>query len=92
MAERTRPERARLDQPRVERRTLRPNIDPEAFGRLVSAAYHDLLGRAPDTPGQTYWVTQLEHGLAPAQLLARFAGSAEFIAAKGSLDKLIHSL
>jgi len=60
--------------------------NPEAFGRLVSAAYHDLLGRAPDAPGQTYWVTQLEQGLAPSQLLARFAGSAEFIAAKGGLN------
>ena len=34
MADRpTRVERERLDQPREERRTLRPNIDPEAFGR-----------------------------------------------------------
>jgi len=59
---------------------------PEAFGRLVNAAYHDLLGRAVDPQGQTIWVTQMEHGLAPSQLLARIAGSAEFIAAKGGLN------
>ena len=34
MAERqTRVERDRLDQPRIERRTLRPHLDPEAFGQ-----------------------------------------------------------
>ena len=33
MAERNRPRIDRLDQPRVERRTLRPHLDPDAFGQ-----------------------------------------------------------
>src|SRR5262249_33352542 len=61
---------------------------PEAHARQVAAAYHELLGRNPDPAGLRYWVTVLDQGLTPARLLARIAGSAEYIAlrAPGGLD------
>jgi S-layer protein len=43
---------------------------------LVSALYENVLGRAPDAPGLTYWVGQ---NLTAAQLLQVFAQSPEFI-------------
>jgi hypothetical protein len=58
---------------------------PEALARVVTAAYQDVLGRAPDLQGLASWTGALGNGLAPSQLLAKLAASPEFINAQGGL-------
>jgi uncharacterized membrane protein len=56
MARRERPQRARLDQPKAERRvSLRPDYDPEAFGRL-SERFARFLGTARFIIGMTIFI------------------------------------
>jgi len=43
----------------------------------VDAMYQDLLGRAPDPQGETYWVTQLDQGTSRATVALGFAASPE---------------
>ncbi len=53
------------------------NPDPTTF---VTALYHNVLGRAPDTPGLTGWVNALASGqLSFAQVALGFTESPEFI-------------
>ncbi len=59
---------------------------PEADARLVEAAYQAILGRAPDAAGLAGWVSQLEHGMTPSQLIAAILSSPEVIARGGGLD------
>jgi hypothetical protein len=47
----------------------------EAF---FCATYEDLLGRAPDPGGLTYWVPQLAGGVSDESVMAAFVGSPEF--------------
>ncbi|MDQ1495347.1 MAG: hypothetical protein QOG69_1830 [Actinomycetota bacterium] len=56
MARRERPQRSRLDQPKAERRvSLRPDYDPEAFGRL-SERFARFLGTARFIIGMTVFI------------------------------------
>ncbi len=88
MRPRSWPRGTRILQSGVPRQTVAFDIvtSPEADTRLVTAAYQTLLGRAPDAAGLAYWVSQLEHGMTPSQLLAAIASSSEFIARDGGLD------
>jgi hypothetical protein len=77
-------------QDRVPRESVAGEIvtSLEADARLVTAAYHDLFQRNPDSGGLSAWVAALQGGLTPAQLLAVLASSQEFIdlTAQGVLD------
>lgn len=52
-----------------------PNFSAE---QIVAAAYHALLGRAPDEPGQQAHVYRLHGGDSLADVLRSFVGSPEF--------------
>lgn len=55
----------------------------EAF---VTACYHNVLGRSPDSGGFDWWLTQLKSGqVSRASLLASMSDSAENIAMTGSI-------
>src|SRR5262249_47146872 len=56
---------------------------PEYYTDIVAAAYHRYLGRAPDGPGLTGWVTLMEHGFSDERLEAYFLGSVEYISHHG---------
>jgi hypothetical protein len=49
-------------------------------GGFVQTLYHNLLGRAPDSPGESYWSgrTQLANGASHVGLVLDFMGSPEF--------------
>ena len=56
---------------------------PEYYTDFVAAAYQRYLGRAPDGPGLTGWVSLMEHGLSDERLEACFLGSVEYISHHG---------
>jgi len=62
----------------------------ESEGRLVTAAYQEVLGRAPDPAGLSGFVGALQAGQTPSQLLADLAGSQEFINDQGGLDVVVN--
>lgn len=48
--------------------------------QYVMAVYHDVLGRAPDASGLTYWSSQLDQGVAVSSVAAAIAHSVEYYA------------
>jgi len=56
---------------------------PEYYGNIITGAYNQYLGRAPDPAGLAYWIAQMQGGLSDEQLEAGFIGSPEFIANHG---------
>jgi hypothetical protein len=52
----------------------------EYLDDLVANDYRTYLGRAPDAPGETYWVGRLQSGATPEQVAIGFITSAEFAA------------
>jgi hypothetical protein len=59
----------------------------EYYSNFVTAAYQRYLGRAPDGPGLSGWVTAMQHGLSDERLEASFLGSAEYVANHGGLGQ-----
>jgi RHS repeat-associated protein len=57
----------------------------EYYTRVITAAYQNYLGRAPDAPGLAAWVSAMEQGYSDERLEAGFIGSAEFIQQNGGL-------
>lgn len=57
--------------------TVRPWVDRGSLERLVTAMYHDLLGRAPDDAGRAYWVDRLSHGESRAAVALALVRSSE---------------
>lgn len=56
---------------------------PEHGRLVVTQAYEDYLGRAPDSAGLDYWVGALGRGVTDEQLAASMVASDEFFAAAG---------
>lgn len=48
--------------------------------QLVNAMYQNVLHRAPDAGGQSFWVDALKNGGTPAQMLSAFSESGENVA------------
>ena len=48
-------------------------------GRAVDALYNDVLGRAPDTAGRTYWVAHFNAATIAAQILYSAEGRAQLV-------------
>jgi uncharacterized repeat protein (TIGR01451 family) len=53
---------------------------------FVAGLYHDLLGRAPDTTGQAFWLAKLQAGLSPEQVAAGFLSSQEALRRRVDAD------
>lgn len=56
----------------------------EAFADTVKTDYQYFLGRDADTAGLDFWVKQLTNGWTQEKVEAGFAGSSEYIQAKGN--------
>jgi hypothetical protein len=56
---------------------------PEYANNLVTAAYHKLLGRAPDAQGLASWVNELQQGMSDEQMEAAFVSSPEYLQQHG---------
>ncbi|HEX5442235.1 MAG TPA: DUF4214 domain-containing protein, partial [Pirellulales bacterium] len=56
---------------------------PERLRQVVTQAYHDYLGRAPDADGLNYWVAAIGLGVTDEQLAASMIASDEFFQAAG---------
>jgi hypothetical protein len=56
---------------------------PEHFASYITAEYHNLLGRDPDSAGFNSWMTQMENGLAPEAVEAGITASNEYIQNQG---------
>lgn len=54
----------------------------DALATYVDALYHDLLGRAADPSGQTYWAGRLEQGEYPCAAAASIVSSREYLVDK----------
>lgn len=52
-------------------------------GQFVQQVYGNVLGRAPDGAGLTYWTDQLSRGMTRGRLMIGFSESPEFIARVG---------
>lgn len=50
---------------------------PSRASSYVDRLYDNVLDRDPDPAGWDYWMEQLEEGMSPAEVLTRFADSAE---------------
>jgi hypothetical protein len=61
-------------------------------GRFVDQVYRNVLGRAAEPEGRTYWIGQLEAGLGRGTLMLAFSESAEFITRTGTADLLLAPL
>lgn len=48
-----------------------------SHAELVDRYYFNMLGRAPDPSGRNYWITELDRGYSPVEMLASFSESAE---------------
>lgn len=59
-----------------------PTEEPSAW---LASLYENLLGRSADEEGQAYWLSQLEQGLNPAQIVILFTLSAEAAATYSTL-------
>jgi hypothetical protein len=46
---------------------------------FVDRVYRNVLGRAPDANGLTYWTTRLNGGVPRGQVMANFSQSSEFV-------------
>ncbi|HSV46084.1 MAG TPA: DUF4214 domain-containing protein, partial [Ramlibacter sp.] len=57
-------------------------LDPRTsvYGRQVTAAYEDILGRAPDAEGLNYWIDQLINGDSDERMRERITASATYMA------------
>lgn len=67
-----------------EFRTLYGTLDDGAF---VDRVYQNVLGRAPDASGRTYWVGQLRKGVSRGKVMTGFSESPENkTATKGATD------
>ena len=55
-------------------------------GRYVKQVYHDLLGRAPEPDGLTFWVNTLDSGTPESAVATSFAGSYEYRAINVTAD------
>ncbi len=58
----------------------------EYFTNLIDADYQKFLSRLPTSTEVTYYLNELNNGQSDANLLAGFAGSAEFYKASGGTD------
>ena len=45
---------------------------------FVNLVYRNVLGRAPDTQGAAFWLSQLGHGVSRGQVMANFSQSREY--------------
>lgn len=45
---------------------------------LVELLYHNVMGRAADSAGRTYWTAELEGGMSQARMLLLFSDASEF--------------
>jgi hypothetical protein len=50
----------------------------EAMEFYLGSLYHGALGRAPDSAGLQYWISQLDNGMAPDQVLRGIWASFEY--------------
>lgn len=57
-----------------------------SYGDFVASAYNKYLGRAPDGPGLSYWVGQMQSGVTDEQLESNFLASPEYVANHGGSD------
>jgi hypothetical protein len=56
-----------------------PTQPATSAGKFVSAVYQDLLHRAADAPGLTYWTDFLDHGGSRAQFVGALQASPEYL-------------
>ncbi len=56
----------------------------ESLDRIVNSMYLQYLGRAADSAGQAYWVSQIQAGASLESIQAGFISSAEFISSNNS--------
>jgi hypothetical protein len=55
----------------------------EYYSHFVTGSYERFLGRAPDAPGLTSWVSAMQNGLTEERLVASLIGSPEYIVHHG---------
>ncbi|HEX5442269.1 MAG TPA: DUF4214 domain-containing protein, partial [Pirellulales bacterium] len=58
----------------------------EAYSDFVFTAYDHYLGRQPDGPGLSHWVSLMRQGLTDEQLEANFLAAPEYVADHGGSD------
>lgn len=58
-------------------------------GQFVTQVYQNVLGRAPDSGGYSYWLNRLNTGMTRGQLMVNFSESAEFKNAKAGTVQVV---
>ncbi|MEZ5182144.1 MAG: DUF4214 domain-containing protein [Acidimicrobiales bacterium] len=59
-------------------------------GAFVDLVYRNVLGRAPDPGGRSYWIGRLQRGTSRGWMMASFADSSELVRRTASASRAVH--